>query len=180
MMKPVIVVEGTSDVNKLQNLVDADFVVTNGSVVSRETINYLKELSLSRKIILLLDPDYPGMRIRSILQNELPNALNAYVKRELSVKGKKLGVCECDKDEILRALNEVFVWDNKVEEKFNKIVTKDLFELLLIGDSSSNKRREFLSNKLPLGKVNGKTLLKRLNQLNVSLDTVKEIMKEYL
>ena len=179
-MKPVIVVEGTSDVNKLQNLIDADFVITNGSVVSRETINYLKELSLTRKIILLLDPDYPGMRIRAILQNEIPNALNAYVKRELSVKGKKLGVCECDKDEIVRALKEVYDWDNKENVVKNEIKVKDLFDLLLVGDSSSNKRREFLSNKLPIGKVNGKTLLKRLNQLNVSLDIVKDIMKEYL
>ena len=179
-MKPVIVVEGTSDVNRLQNLVDADFVITNGSVVSRETINYLKELSLTRKVILLLDPDYPGMRIRSILQNEIPNALNAYVKRELSVKGKKLGVCECDKDEIIRALNEVYKWNTKENKKENKIETKDLFDLFLIGDVSSSKRREFLSNKLPLGKVNGKTLLKRLNQLNISLDKLKDIMKEYL
>ena len=179
-MKPVIVVEGTSDVNKLQNLVDADFVITNGSVVSREIIDYLKELSLTRKIILLLDPDYPGMRIRSILQNEIPNALNAYVKRELSVKGKKLGVCECDKNEIIRALNEVYEWDIKENQQDNKIETKDLFDLLLIGDSSSTKRRSYLSNKLPLGKVNGKTLLKRLNQLNISLESLKDIMKEYL
>lgn len=179
-MKPVIVVEGTSDVNKLQNFIDADFVITNGSAVSRETINYLKELSLTRKIILLLDPDYPGMRIRSILQNELPDALNAYVNKELSVKGKKLGVCECDKDEIIRALNEVYLWDSKEKQVENRIETKDLFDLLLIGDFSSSERRKFLSNKLPIGKVNGKTLLKRLNQLNISLKELKNIMKEYL
>ena len=42
VLKPVIVVEGTSDVNKLSLLVDADYVVTNGSEVSRETLRYIR------------------------------------------------------------------------------------------------------------------------------------------
>ena len=37
--KPVLVVEGTSDVNKLTNIIDADFVICNGSAVSNETIS---------------------------------------------------------------------------------------------------------------------------------------------
>ena len=76
-MKPVIVVEGTSDVNKLQNLVDADFVITNGSVVSRETINYLKKLSLKRKIILRsASADFAG---NNLLCHLAPNALHSVV-----------------------------------------------------------------------------------------------------
>ena len=67
IVKPVIVVEGTSDVNKLSLLVDADYVVTNGSEVSRETLRYIKELSKTRQIIILTDPDYPGERIRNII-----------------------------------------------------------------------------------------------------------------
>lgn len=178
-MKPVIVVEGTSDVNKLQNLVSADFVITNGSAVSRETINYIKELSKSRKIILLLDPDYQGMRIRRILQKEIPDALNAYVKKELSIKGKKLGVCECDSNEIIRALNEVLTWDNKNNESVEKLTINDIYELSLCGEKDSLKKREFLSNKIPIGKVNGKTLLKRLNMLKITRYELETIMEDY-
>lgn len=178
-MKPVIVVEGTSDVNKLQNLIDADFVITNGSAISRETINYLKELSKNRRIILLLDPDYPGMRIRGILQKELPNALNAYVKKELSIKGKKLGVCECDSNEILRAINEVFTWDNKKIVSKTELTVNDIYKLSLSGSTDSFNRREYLSSRIPIGKVNGKTLLKRLNQLGISYDDLEKIMEDY-
>ena len=39
----VIVVEGKSDVTFLQEFVDAIFVTTNGSEISKETIEYIKE-----------------------------------------------------------------------------------------------------------------------------------------
>ena len=177
-MRPVIVVEGTSDINKVSNLFDADFVSTNGSQVSRETLNYIKELSKTRTIILLLDPDYPGMRIRRIIQNEVPTALNAYVDRKLSIKGKKLGVCECDKNEIIRAINEVFQWKvNSFDKELSNITTYDLMELGLVGANSIIKR-EKLSKKIPIGKTNGKTLLKRLKQLQINKDKLIEILKE--
>lgn len=177
MNRPVIVVEGTSDVNKLQNLIDADFVTTNGSCVSRETILYIKELSKTRVILLMLDPDYPGMRIRSILQNEVPNAINVYVDRKKSIKGKKLGVCECDNEEILRAINEAYKWDSNKCEGVN-LTFSNLYDLNLIGDNSS-KRREYLESKIPVGKTNGKTLLKRLNQLGVKKEKLEEIMEGF-
>ena len=75
--KDVIVVEGQSDVNKLRLLIDADYVITNGSEISRETIEYIKTLSLTRRIIILTDPDYPGMRIREIISQAVPSALHA-------------------------------------------------------------------------------------------------------
>ena len=178
-MKPVIIVEGTSDINKLRNLVDADFVATNGSSVSRETIEYIKRLSIDRTIILLLDPDYPGMRIRRILQKEIPDAKNAYVRKELSIKGKKLGVCECDDQEIMRALNEIYNWDFKVDdEKFNFLKSIDLLNLGLIGECSV-KKRDYLSRIIPIGKANGKTLLKRLNQLRISKEQLIDYLKEF-
>ena len=39
----IIVVEGTSDEALISSFMDADIVVTNGSDVPRETIEYLKE-----------------------------------------------------------------------------------------------------------------------------------------
>ncbi len=176
-MKPVIVVEGTSDVNRLQNIVDADFVITNGSCVSRETIDYLQNLSLNRTIILLLDPDYPGMRIRSILNQALPNALNAYVDRNKSIKGHKLGVCECEKEEIIRALNQVYEFNVSEEKNEGTLTLDDLIELNLTLSSSASSNREKLSKKLPIGKVNSKTLLKRLNQLNISKEQIIDILE---
>ena len=46
----VIVVEGKSDVAFLSNFIDSEFVVTNGSEVSKDTIEYVKKASESKPI----------------------------------------------------------------------------------------------------------------------------------
>ena len=40
IINAIIVVEGKSDVQFLESFIDAEFVITNGSDVPRETINY--------------------------------------------------------------------------------------------------------------------------------------------
>ena len=77
MSKYVIVVEGTSDINKLKNLIDADFVSVNGSAISEEILQYLEELSKQREIIVLTDPDYPGEQIRK----KISQRVNAIKKK---------------------------------------------------------------------------------------------------
>ena len=56
-LRPVIVVEGKTDVQFLSSFVKADFVEVNGSAISRETISYISALSKKRKVIVLTDPD---------------------------------------------------------------------------------------------------------------------------
>ena len=68
--KPVFVVEGKTDVSKLTNLIDADFVITNGAAIPEDTILYLKELVKTRKVIVLTDPDFPGLQIRNKISQE--------------------------------------------------------------------------------------------------------------
>ncbi len=177
VLKPVIVVEGTSDVNKLCLLVDADFVVTNGSEVSRETIEYIKNLSFFRQIIILTDPDYPGMRIRNIINQEIPGCYNAFVSKEKSIKKNKVGVAECENQEILNALNNMIKYQEiEVSENINN---QDLYFLGLIGQKDSVNKRKYLCQIYHLGETNGKTLLKRLNMLNISLDRIKKDLENY-
>ncbi|MGN1295860.1 MAG: ribonuclease M5 [Bacilli bacterium] len=171
--KDVIVVEGQSDVNKLCLLVDADFVITNGSEISRETIEYIKTLSLTRRIIILTDPDYPGMRIREIISQAVPNALHAYVDRDKASNGKKLGVAECQKEEILRALQMVRCYEKKKEEEFDE--TK-MYSLGLTGTPYSSLLRERIYKKYNLGYGNAKTLCKRLNMIDVTFEEIKEFL----
>ena len=80
-MKPVIVVEGKTDVQRLQNLINADFVICNGSAISEDTINYIEELSHTRKVIIFTDPDYPGLQIRNKISNRIKNVYHAFVDR---------------------------------------------------------------------------------------------------
>lgn len=177
-MRPVIVVEGTSDVNRLQNIIDCDFVITNGSALCIDTLNYLKELKKTREIIVFTDPDTPGNIIRSKIDNYLGGVKHCYVKKEYAIKGKKVGVCECEEEEIIRALKKTINY--KVENKTqNTITSNDLLNLKLTGSNDSQIRRDYISLKLPLGKVNAKTFLKRINQLNVSYKDLKTWMEEY-
>lgn len=172
--KDVIVVEGQSDVNKLRLLIDADFVITNGSEISRETIEYIKKLSLTRRIIILTDPDYPGMRIREIISKAVPSALHAYVDRNKSSNGKKLGVAECQKEEILRALKMVRSYKIKDKEEFDE--TK-MFLLGLTGKENSSFLRELVFKEYNLGYGNAKTLCKRLNMIDVTFEEINDFIK---
>lgn len=160
----IIVVEGTSDVALLAGFLETEFITTNGSEVSHETINYLKEASKTRDIVILTDPDFPGQRIRDLISNEVPNALHTFVPKDKSIKKGKVGVAECSKEEILKALDHLI--PNKGNETGN-LSFADLYELGLIGDDGAVSKREKVAKALHLGHCNGKTLLKRANALNL-------------
>ena len=60
-MKNIIVVEGYHDEAKIKAVYpNLDVVVTNGSEISKETLNLIKKLSEDNEIVIFTDPDYPG------------------------------------------------------------------------------------------------------------------------
>lgn len=165
----IIVVEGAMDLALLSSFIDADIVTTNGSEVSRETIEFLKEAKKTRDIVVLTDPDAPGKRIRDILDQHIPGLLHAFVPKRLAIKGHKVGIAESSKEAILEALNNVIPAS---ERKQGTISAEDLYALGLVGQPNSSLLRERLAEKLHLGHCNGKTLLKRLNALGLSKEEV--------
>ena len=54
-----------------------------------------------------------------------------------------------------------------------------MFDLGLSGKEDSSKKREYISSYYRLGKVNAKTLLKRLNMIDISVEELKEVMSKY-
>lgn len=175
---PVIVVEGKTDIAKLEKITNAIIISTNGSSVPRETLDYIKELSKERKIIILTDPDYPGLRIRNIINQEIPNAYNAFVSRDKASNGKKLGVAETPIEEITRALENAQVFSLEKEEKLYTL--SDLYELGLVGQINSSFLREKVYKRYNLGYGNAKTLIKRLSSLGINKDELKEYLKEII
>lgn len=175
---PVIVVEGKTDIAKLEKITNAILISTNGSSVPRETLEYIKELSKERKIIVLTDPDYPGLRIRNIINQEIPNAYNAFVSRDKASNGKKLGVAETPIEEIVRALENARVFSLEKEEKLYTL--SDLYELGLVGQINSSFLREKVYKRYNLGYGNAKTLIKRLSSLGINKDELKEYLKEII
>ncbi len=171
----ILVVEGKSDVAYLSSFIDAEFVITNGSDIPADTILYLKEASKNRKIIVLTDPDSPGKRIRDVLDSQIENLNHCFIRKEKAIKKHKVGVAECDMDEIFNALDNQFV--NKKDNK-EYISMDDMYDLSLVGSIDSKERREKLSNKLSLGHNNGKSLYKKLNSLKLTKCDVTELLNE--
>lgn len=164
----IIVVEGKTDVEFLSSFIDAEFVITNGSAVPQETIDYLK--SSKRDIYVLTDPDFPGSKIRDTLNKEIPNLKHCFIKKENSIKRGKVGVAEGQKEEILESLKNVYV---ETESPIGTLTTVDLVELGLTGKDDSAFKRKVICEKYHLGHCNAKTFLKRLNNSNITKEELK-------
>lgn len=171
----IIVVEGTSDGALISSFMDADIVVTNGSDVPRETIEYLKEAKKKRDIVVLTDPDCPGKRIRDILNQEIPGLLHAFVLKEHAIKHHKVGVAESSKQDVLDALSHI-VPSSSADR--GTLVMSDLVELGLMGEDNSSSKRAKLERVLHLGHTNAKTLLKRVNALALTKKELREALEQ--
>lgn len=170
----VIVVEGKMDRDLLESFLDADIITTNGSEVSRETIEYVRALSKTRTVVVLTDPDAPGKRIRDILNSEVAGLFNAFIPKEKAIKKHKVGVAESDKATIMDALNHLML--PEMDSKSSNLTMNDLFELGLMGGDDSVSKRRTLENRLHIDQVNGKTLLKRLKALGLERKDLEEAL----
>lgn len=171
----ILVVEGTSDINYLSSFIDADFIKTNGSEISKETLNAIETLSKQHEIIILTDPDFPGKKIRNAVAERVPNAKHAFVRKEYSIKKHKVGVAECEKSEVLRALANVM--DFASNRGLYEISLKTIAELNLFGENASHIRQK-ISEKLGFEPCNNKLFIKRLNQLNIGKSELEKLIKE--
>ena len=171
----IIVVEGTSDEALISSFMDADIVVTNGSDVPHETIEYLKEAKKKRDIVVLTDPDCPGKRIRDVLNREIPGLLHAFVLKEHAIKHHKVGVAESSKQDVLDALSHIVPTTSSDR---GALTMADLVELGLMGEDNSSSKRAKLERVLHLGHTNAKTLLKRVNALALTREELQEALEQ--
>ena len=90
VIKEVIVVEGKHDSATLKQYFKCDTVITNGLSLDEETLAYIKELNETRGVILFLDPDSPGNRIRHRINEAVPGCKNAFVDKVNARTDKKV------------------------------------------------------------------------------------------
>lgn len=171
----IIIVEGQHDINFLKTFLDADFIQTNGSSLPEKTREMIRKLSESGKEFLILtDPDYPGEKIRKELLEIIPNAKQAFVRKENARTSKKVGVEHSTKQEVLKAIEKSISYSEKKE-----IISKEeYYELGLSGKEDSAKKREQLGKVLFIGQANAKTFYTRLNMLTLTHDELMNIIKE--
>lgn len=169
-IKEVIVVEGKSDTALLKSVLDVDTIETNGSRVSKKTLDLIKEAQKTRGIIILTDPDYPGMRIRHIVEEAVPGCKHAFIDRKDAIKHGKLGVAETPTEIVLKALEDVVSF----EKERTSLTWEEFLDLDIIGHKE--KRLE-IYRVYHLGYGNVKTLFKRLNMLGITKEEIEEKLK---
>lgn len=174
-IKELIVVEGKSDIDFLSSFLDADFYQVHGSAINDEDINFLSKAEETRGIIILTDPDFPGLQIRHKIKEKIPSAKEAFVRKEVSIKHHKVGVAESTKEEVISALDNVM---SPVKKDSKKLLSNsDLIELNLNGGENSSILRKKLCDKLHIGFSNSKNLLLKLNSIEISKNELKKIVE---
>lgn len=170
----IIVVEGKNDTNVLKSCLDCDTIETHGTNLNDETLDFIKQAQATRGVIIFTDPDSPGEKIRSIINERIKGCKNAFIEKSKAKTTKKVGVEHASKKDILEALSHLMTFQEGIET-----ITHDEFIALgLSGQKNSAALREYLGKQLFIGKPNAKTLFKRLNMLHMKKSELEKYLKE--
>ncbi len=172
-IKETIVVEGKNDVVRLNSFIKANYIITNGTHISKKTLALIEAAQTQTGVIIFTDPDYPGSYIRQKINEAVPNCKNAFINAKKARKKALVGVEHASKTDILNALGNLVSYQTKADT----IDYQQLRTLGLIGSTESTKIRERLSETLNIGYCNGKTFLKRLNMLDIDYETISMIIQ---
>jgi len=180
-IKEVIVVEGRNDTSKIRQAVDADTIETNGSAVNKYIIKQIRHAQAKRGVIIFTDPDYPGNRIRHIIDQAVPGCKHAFLPRDAAraknPDHKSLGIEHASAEAIQEALQGVYSISQKDHSEISR---ENLISAGLIGGSKASARRERLGELLQIGHTNGKQLLNRLNTFQITKNQFDKAMNQVI
>ncbi len=184
-----VIVEGKYDKIRLENIIDAVIITTNGFRIFKDEQKrkLIRKIALKRGLIIITDSDKAGSVIRSHIKSIAPacDIVNVYLPQ---IKGKErrkekysaeglLGV-EGTPDEIILKALERFKVENEVEAEL-KIEKAHLYSLGLSGaEDSANKRAQFLKFLDLPESLSANALLDALNSL-YSLNEFLEVAKKW-
>jgi len=168
-IQEVIVVEGKDDTTAVKRAVQADTIETNGSAISEETLKRIQHAQDKRGVIVFTDPDYPGRRIRAIIEQRVQGVKHAFLPKAKTIakNGKGLGIEHAADEDIREALRLVYT-PNSTAPITDDITLEDLMTARLIGHPSAKRRRDRLGEILNIGATNGKQLHKRLKMFQIT------------
>lgn len=155
----VVIVEGKYDKIRLQSVIDATIISTDGFGIfkNKEKMNYIRNVAKKRGIIILTDSDSAGFMIRSHILSCVPNEFitNVYIpdifgkerRKVAPSKEGKLGVEGVSREVIESALIKAGISlsdDDCVAVKSNEdLINKaDFFVFGLSGQKDSALRRK--------------------------------------
>lgn len=179
-IQEVIVVEGKSDTVKIKQAVNADTIETNGSAINEARLAIIQHAKEKRGVIIFTDPDYPGERIRHIIDKAVPGCKHAFLQKdEAKAKSdiKSIGIEHASVEAIRQALENVY---ERADEQETDITRADLIDYGLIAGPDARNRREALGVALNIGYTNGKQLLNRLRMFHIKKDELNQAMEHIL
>lgn len=183
----VVIVEGKYDKIKLDGIIDAFIIPTNGFGVfkDKEKRELIRKIGLKHGIIILTDSDSAGMQIRSFIKSfcggadiknvYLPQVSGKEKRKSTPSKEGFLGVEGFKEEEILKAFKKSgieFVFEPKKE----KITKTDLFLCGLNGWENSKSKRDGLLKRLdlPLG-LSSNAFLDAVNSVCTKEEFLNEV-----
>lgn len=170
-IKEVVIVEGKTDTAKLKSIFDVSTIETNGLALTKSKIEEIKKIANEVGVILFLDPDGPGEKIRRTLIQNLPTSYNCFIsKKDVIKKRKKIGIAEASVESIIEAFKNIKKFDNDI----SSISWSDYLTL----DLDNKDKRISVCKRLGIPYCNHKQLFKRLNMLGITLSKVKSIKLE--
>ena len=174
-MKPaireLIVVEGRHDSANLKRYYDCDTIETGGTGFTEETIAMIRKAAENRGGIIFTDPDSPGNRIRSALNQAVPGCKNAFVQKTDARTEKKVGIEHAPFEVLDEALRHLVTYEDSAPET---ISVQDMYDLGLAGSENSAAKREQLGRKLHIGFGNARAMRQRLNRLGLDKEEVRK------
>lgn len=172
MIKELIVVEGINDTKRLKSFFDVETIETHGMGLNRDTIELIRQLNEKRGVILFLDPDTPGEKIRKRLNEEIPGLKNAFVMKEDARTKKKVGIEHASKEVLKEALDHLVTYC----EMKDSLSMEEFIDLGLKGEEDSCLKREKVSAYFHLGKCNAKTLFRRINWSGITYEQIRKVL----
>lgn len=174
-IKQVIVVEGKNDTNVLKSYFDCDTIETHGTHLGKEILAQIALAKEKRGVIIFTDPDYPGEKIRTTINQKIDGCQNAYIEKNKAKTSKKVGVEHATKADLEEALSHLFTYESDAAETLSY---DDYIALGFNGCDDAMIRRCHIAKKLHLGKPNAKTLYKRLNMLRLCKEDIIKLMED--
>ena len=177
-IEQAVIVEGKYDKIKLESIIDAVIIQTNGFAVFKdnEKMALIKHFANTKGIIILTDSDTAGFKIRNYLKGTIENdkITNVYIpdifgkeKRKIKPsKEGKLGVEGIDKDIIVNAFIKAgIIFSDKIKTE-NVISKLDLYNDGFSGTENSSQTRRILLKYLNLPELlTTASLLEVLNSM---------------
>lgn len=174
-IKEVIVVEGIKDEIAVKRGVDAEVIYVSGFGLTKKTLKLIQNAQEKCGVILLMDSDSAGERIRKSISDKVKGVKHAYIPRSKSTKNGDIGVENAKPEAIIEAIkNSKCI----LEEKREEFTMKDLILNNLVNTEESSLRREKIGDILGIGYSNGKKFLARLNGFNISREQFENALEK--